>query len=513
MRAIIEAEYDQRMLLPDSVEDWIGSEHPARYIREIVRSIDLQELGFECPDEVMGGKVYSSGLLLGLWLYGYWKRIRSSRKLESACREEMGFIWLSGRAQPDHNTLWRFWAKNQAGIKNLFKRSVSMAMELGEVDLALTAIDGTKLQAACGSSGLHSKEHNQKLLNRLEIQIAELEKAIEQNADQQQEPQPGVLSEALRDKKRLAQRVKEALRHGQQNTQGYVHPQEPDAQRMPINGRGNRFGYNAQLAVDAKSQIIVASEVVDCVNDRQQLMPMLQAIEATTGQAPTQTLADGGYSSAAQLQKAAEKGLDVYTPLIDQSRAPNQAYHTSRFRYDAHSDTVQCPEGQVLKFYHRRNKGGVLIKIYRNTEACRRCAVRTLCTQQRFGRTIDIYPWHQLMEAYRQKIMTVESQALLKRRSVIVEPVLAWLKEQAQFRRFSFRGLSKVGVQWALVCAVHNFKILAKRAIKRLAPNPSPQKQLVHKCPNFLLRPIDSFCSSTLFGSLPASLLAQQVCF
>jgi Transposase and inactivated derivatives len=336
-------------LLPPSLEDWVAAGHPVRFIREVVESLKLRELEFEEPNSEEGGECYAPQLLLSVWLYGYWRRIRSSRKLETACREEMAFIWLSGNTQPDHNTLWRFWAKNQAGIKNLFKRSVQMAMEMGEVDMALAAIDGTKIQALCSGSGLHSRQHNEKLFKKLESQIQELEQQIAQSADDQQqlERRP-VLSEALRDKKRLAQRVREALRRSEQNGQGYVHPQEPDAQRMPMNSGLNRFGYNAQTAVDAKSQIIVASEVVNSPNDKHQLLPMLEAIKTTTGQAPAQTVADAGYSSAAQLQKAAQEGLEVYTQLITQSKAAVDAYHTRHFRYNRSTDCVECPQGQFL---------------------------------------------------------------------------------------------------------------------------------------------------------------------
>jgi transposase/IS5 family transposase len=470
MRAIIEADYQQAMLLPACVEDWIGTEHPARYIRELIRSLDLEGLGFSSPDEQMGGKVYSQRLLLGLWLYGYWKRIRSSRKLESACGEEMAFIWLSGNTRPDHNTLWRFWSQNQAGIKRLFQRSVELAMEMGEVELVLSAIDGTKLQAVCAASGRYDKQHNQKLLKRLEKQIEELEKQIQQNADAEQ-CQP-VLSQALREKSRLAQRVKEALAQSEQKAKRYVHPQETDAQRMPING-ANRFGYNAQTAVDAKSQIIVASQLVDSANDTQELMPMIEAIKTTTGQVPRQIVADAGYATAAQLQEAHAQGWEVCTPLIGQNQAAAKPYHCSHFRYDPQSDTVGCPQGQLLKFHHQRSKKSLLVRVYRNPAACAQCPVRSLCTQDRYGRAIDIYPWHQFIEQYRQKMLEPNYQALLKRRRALIEPVFAWLKEHAQFRRFSFRGLAKAAVQWAFLCAVHNFKRLAKLT-KELAKKPTP---------------------------------------
>src|SRR6187431_3202174 len=96
MRNILRADYDQMLLLPASVEDWIGAQHPARFIREVVAQTPLAELGVQPPNEVEGGTCFGAELLLGVWLYGYFRKIRSTRALESACREDLGFVWLSG---------------------------------------------------------------------------------------------------------------------------------------------------------------------------------------------------------------------------------------------------------------------------------------------------------------------------------------------------------------------------------------------------------------------------------
>src|SRR5688572_21665261 len=126
MRRILRADFQEVHLLPAAVEDWLGAQHPARFIREFVESLDLSELGVTEPNPEEGGQCYASELLLSVWLYGYWRRVRTPRKLEDACRSDIGFIWLSG----NHHALWRFWNGNKLAVRNLFKKTVAVAIKL-----------------------------------------------------------------------------------------------------------------------------------------------------------------------------------------------------------------------------------------------------------------------------------------------------------------------------------------------------------------------------------------------
>src|SRR5688500_3004367 len=127
MAGTISPNYGEQYLFPPAAEDWVPADHPVRFVREFVDELDLPGLGFVMPDPFLGRPAYAPSLLLKIWLYGYYQRIRSTRKLEAACGEHLSFIWLSGRLQPDHNTLWRFWSANKKGIRALFKQTVQVA--------------------------------------------------------------------------------------------------------------------------------------------------------------------------------------------------------------------------------------------------------------------------------------------------------------------------------------------------------------------------------------------------
>ena len=103
--------------------------------------------------------------MLCVWLYGFMTKVRSCRKLEAACRDQIPFLWLTGWQHPDHNTLWRFYQGHRQGMRELFKRTVRTAVSLDLVDLAVQAVDGTKVAGNAAASRTYTGKQLSQLLD------------------------------------------------------------------------------------------------------------------------------------------------------------------------------------------------------------------------------------------------------------------------------------------------------------------------------------------------------------
>lgn len=459
MRNVLRAEYDQMLLLPACVEDWIAQEHPVRFIREVVAQTDLNALGIEQPNELEGGTCFDPSLLLSIWLYGYFRKVRSTRALERACREDLPFVWLSGNLKPDHNALWRFWNTNRQGLRRFFRHTVRLAMELDLVGFVVQAIDGTKLPALCAGRQSCSREHLERWLQRLEEQLAQLEAAMIQNHGE--EVEPAVLPAAIQDKQRLRHQVQQALQKLEQDkSRRYCHPQEPEAVRVQVADGSNRFGYNAQASVDARAQVITAAQVEAQSNDLSLALPVEQLAFENSGRRSKQTMVDSGYCTLETIGQAEKLGLELYMPLLKAMEGgSDEPYHNSHFRYKADEDVVICPQGQELSFRKSRlRQGRQPVRIYRNGRACGRCEARALCTKARAGRAIDITGYEEAVERHRQRMSQPEARLHYRKRAAVVEPVFARIKQHGEFRRFTLRGLEGARTQWSMVCSGYNLQ-------------------------------------------------------
>ncbi len=139
---------EQMWLLPPSLDELLPQDHPARFVAEFVAALnkeDWAELGVDIDGDSMGAPANHPRALLSVWLYEFMTGVRSCRKLEVACRDQIPYLWLTGWQHPDHNTLWRFYKGHRQSMRKLFERTVSTAVTMELVDLAIQAVDGTKV--------------------------------------------------------------------------------------------------------------------------------------------------------------------------------------------------------------------------------------------------------------------------------------------------------------------------------------------------------------------------------
>ena len=201
---------EQIWLLPPSLDELLPLDHPGWFVAEFVDGLDREgwaELGVEIEGDPRGAPAYHPRALLCVWLYGFMTGLRSCRKLEAACRDQIPYLWLTGWQHPDHNTLWRFYKAHRQAMRELFKRTVRTAVAMELVDLAVQAVDGSKVAANATRDRTYDAERGGRLLNRLEKAIADLEAQNEAGEDT-----PAVhLPEELADKRALREQVRQAM--------------------------------------------------------------------------------------------------------------------------------------------------------------------------------------------------------------------------------------------------------------------------------------------------------------
>ena len=224
--------------------------------------------------------------------------------------------------------------------------------------------------------------------------------------------------------------------------------------------------------MDAKEQIIVGADVVNDPNDKGQLNAMIDHAEEVSGQRCEQTLADAGYSSGEQIRQAQQSNVIMPLPRASQNKE-DKPYHTSCFEYDSQSDEVICPQQRRIPFQRERTRSGSPVRVYRSAQTCTGCPVRQECTQDRHGRSIEIAPWYEAVNAHRKKMSTEEAAQAYSLRAQTVEPVFAWIKNNDGLRRWSFRGLDKVKTQWSMLCTSRNLRAIFRKWLEN-RQNPSP---------------------------------------
>jgi transposase len=297
-------------LLPPSIDEWLPQNHLARFIVEVVDGLDLSAIGGSYRGT--GSAAYRPALLLALLIYGYATGVFSSRKLERASYDSVAFRFITGNEHPDHDTIAEFRRRFLGEIERLFVEVLKLAREMGVLKMGTVALDGTKIHANASRHSALSYEHAGKIEEQLTLWVAGL-MAKAEAADTVHLPDGlNIPDEIARREARLAklaearakieERARErheremaehqaklaarAAKLAQTGKKPGGRPPEPpvagpgpkdqinltdeDSRIMPVAGGGFEQCYNAQAVVDAGSMLVIAQDVVQAPNDKQQ---------------------------------------------------------------------------------------------------------------------------------------------------------------------------------------------------------------------------------------------------
>ena len=425
---------DERALLPHDMREWLPEGHLAYVIRDTVADMDLTPFHRRYEGDGRRNRPYDPRMMVTVLVYAYAMGVFSSRRIERKMREDVAFRLLGGGLFPHHRTICAFRQAHLGDFEHLFLEVVRVAREAGIMTLGTVTVDGTKVRANASKRKAMSHHRLVAEETRLAAEIAALVERA-RAADSEEDGLYGkdargdeLPDEIARRETRLetlrAARARLEARqramddktgrtpgedrnprggppykraYGEPDAKAQANFTDPDSRIMKTSSEGFQQCYNAQVAVDGESQMIVATEVVQEASDHGQLDAMVERVEATTGGSPGEVLADAGYCSEEALVSLEERGVMAHVAVGREGRKTAEIDGTRR-------------------------------------PATRRMA---------------------------ERMASAEGKMRYARRKWMAEAPHGWIKEAMGFRRFGVRGLNKVRGEWHLVCLALNLRRLA----------------------------------------------------
>ena len=412
-----------------------------------------------------GRPAFPNRVLIGIYLYGYLNRIRSSRQLEKACRTNVELFWLNKNLKPCYKTIANFRKDNAKGFRKLF---VSFREFCKKIDLygnEVIAIDGSKFR---GQNSMKNNYNIRKINKHLEY-IEKQQKAYLESLDTNDIKEEKI--KKLNERRAKYEDLKNQL---DQTDETQISTIDPDTRALPLHMRIVQVGYNLQSVVDDKHNMIVDYEVTN-KNDHRALAPMaLKAKEALSlGKEETLTvLADKGYHTGEQMQRCHDHHIETIVAIprkpkqIDKSKPP--FLRKENFVFDSGQETYTCPNNEKLtkqSTYQRKDrKGNPSGKFDRYTikfSICKSCPYLQKCVsksnqERHHGRYIDRY--HTDGAVIRNKENVTKNRTLYKRRQAIVEHPFGTIKRQWGFTHTLMKTLPKVETEFSIIMLCYNLR-------------------------------------------------------
>lgn len=419
---------EQEFLLPPSLRDWLPENHLAYFVSDLVDQLDLSAIESVYEKDWRGQPPYHPRLMTKLLVYGYAVGVRSSRRIAKALVEDIALRVLAAGNEPDFRTIADFRKIHLKALEQLFSQVLRVALEAGAMRLGQVALDGTEVKA-------NASKHKAMSYGRIPATEQKIEQEVKQilaeaealdaaddarygSANNGEELPPELqrrqtrllrireakqaLEQRARQKAAAEDKPAEQVERAKPKDKDQYNFTDPES-RILKGAEGFVQGFNAQAAVEPDLQLIVGQTVTQAANDKQQLQPLVEAVEQQSGQRPTQVLADSGYCS--------EKNL-------------------------TYLESAGEPENKIEAYIAtERQKHG------EQAEPAKRGPLPQGATR---------------VEKMKRRLQTKAGKKIYAQRKAIVEPVFGQIKHCRGIRQFLLRGLEKVRGEWAMVCLTHN---------------------------------------------------------
>jgi transposase len=463
-RFVQSEERTQETFLPCRLEDYVTGENPVRVIDVFVEELDLNKLGFAgMQPEVTGRPAYHPSTMLKIYLYGYLNRIQSSRRLERESQRNVELMWLTGRLTPDFKTIANFRKDNGPAIRGACQQFIVLCRQLNLFSEVVVAIDGSRFKAVNNRDRNYTSAKVQKRMEHIEASINRYLAALD-TADQEDAAtaptRQGKLEEKIAALKKRMEQLKEIDALVQATPDKQISLTDPDARSMATSGRGTGLvGYNVQTAVDAQHHLIVAHEVTNVGNDRDQLTKMAKQAQSAMGREDLEVLADRGYYKGEEILACQTAGMTpmVPKPLTSGSKAEGR-FGKQDFVYVADDNTWGCPAGERLTWRFASVEKGMTLHSYWTT-ACHACPLKIKYTT---GKERRIKRWEHegVLDTMQQRLDQVPEKMQVRQQTV--EHPFGTIKFWMGSAHFLMKTLPKVGTEMSLHVLAYNLKRVMK---------------------------------------------------
>ena len=315
-------------------------DHRARIVWEFVDGLDLSPLyaGIRAVEGVAGRPAIDPAILTALWLYATLEGVGSARALDRLCDQHDAYRWIAGGVSVNYHTLAEFRVAHPEVLDALLTRSVATLLSEGLVTLTRVAQDGVRVRASAGAASFRRRARVQACVDEAAAQVRALRRELDEDPAATSRRQAAARTRAVAERQArvmkaleqvadLEAKQRQARDTAARRRTARASVTDPEARVMKMADGGFRPAFNAQMAADTGSQIIVGVDVGNVGSDLGQLPPMVAQLSRRYGREPDEMLVDGGFAGHDAITALAARGCTVYAPVPqpkDPARDPHQ---------------------------------------------------------------------------------------------------------------------------------------------------------------------------------------------